>query len=446
MNNQTLKDQGVACIHKAVELDGSDHHGAFKNYVNGVGQLLIAIKYEKNALSKNIMLDKVSGYIARAEMIKKQIHDEDTASQQKKTQTTKAPLSENVPSDENMALRSGIMSTMINAKDINVSWSDVAGLECAKGTIKEAVILPLKFPNLYTGKRKPWKGILLYGPPGTGKSFLAKAVASESKSSFFSVSSSDLISKWQGESERAVKVLFQLAREHSPSVIFIDEIDSLAGERTGGEQDSMRRVKTEFLVQMQGVNESSDETKKVLVLGATNTPWTLDPAFRRRFEKRIYVPLPNDKARIIMFKLFLKDTDNDIDEIQFNKLGKITDGYSGSDISVVLRDALMAPIRKCQHAKQFITDNDGLWHPVIDYPSCNRCPMDLSTSPSNGKKCEACGAHCITLDEIPDPELLNVPIITITDVIDAIHNNSPTVSSRELNKYVEWTKTFGQDG
>jgi len=135
----------------------------------------------------------------------------------------------------------------------NILWNDVAGLENAKESLKEAVILPIKFPHLFTGKRKPWRGILLYGPPGTGKSYLAKAVATEANNStFFSVSSSDLLSKWLGESEKLVKNLFELARTNRPSIIFIDEVDSLCGARSDNESESARRVKTEFLVQMQG--------------------------------------------------------------------------------------------------------------------------------------------------------------------------------------------------
>jgi vacuolar protein-sorting-associated protein 4 len=137
----------------------------------------------------------------------------------------------------------------------NVQWADVAGLEGAKEALKEAVILPIKFPHLFTGNRKPWKGILLFGPPGTGKSFLAKAVATEANNStFFSVSSSNLVSKWLGESEKLVKNLFEMARQHKPSIIFIDEIDSLCSTRSDNESESARRIKTEFLVQMQGLS------------------------------------------------------------------------------------------------------------------------------------------------------------------------------------------------
>jgi len=176
----------------------------------------------------------------------------------------------------------GALASAILSETPNVKWEDVAGLETAKDALKEAVILPIKFPHLFVGKRTPWRGILMYGPPGTGKSFLAKAVATEAKSTFFSVSSSDLVSKWMGESERLVKQLFTMARENKPAIIFIDEVDSLCGSRGEGESEASRRIKTEFLVQMQGVGH---EDTGVLVLGATNIPWALDIAIKRRFEK-----------------------------------------------------------------------------------------------------------------------------------------------------------------
>lgn len=234
--------------------------------------------------------------------------------------------------DEEKAKMRGALSSAIVTEKPDVKWDDVAGLDAAKEALKEAVILPARFPQLFTGKRRPWKGILLYGPPGTGKSYLAKAVATEADATFFAVSSSDLVSKWQGESERLVRSLFEMARENRPAIIFIDEIDSLCSNRSEGESDSTRRIKTEFLVQMQGVGNSHDG---LLVLGATNVPWELDPAMRRRFEKRIYIPLPEPHARAKMFPLNLGDTPNDLSEADFDRLADMSEGYSGSDISVV---------------------------------------------------------------------------------------------------------------
>merc|ERR1712183_445194 len=222
------------------------------------------------------------------------------------------------------------LSDAIVVEKPNIKWSDVAGLEAAKEALKEAVILPIKFPHLFTGKRKPWRGILLFGPPGTGKSYLAKAVATEANNStFFSVSSSDLVSKWLGESEKLVKNLFEMARENEPSIIFIDEIDSLVSSRSDNESEAARRIKTEFLVQMQGVGVDNDG---VLVLGATNIPWVLDSAIRRRFERRIYIPLPEAPARESLFRLHMGDTKNNLTGADFKSLGQMTERYSGADV------------------------------------------------------------------------------------------------------------------
>lgn len=184
----------------------------------------------------------------------------------------------------------------------------------------------------------------MYGPPGTGKSFLAKACATECDGTFFSVSSSDLVSKWMGESEKLIKQLFKMARDKKPAIIFIDEVDSLCGSRSEGENDSSRRIKTEFLVQMQGVGNDMDG---ILVLGATNVPWELDNAIRRRFEKRIYISLPEANARAICFKLKTGDTPNNCTEQDWKVLGEATEGYSGADCGTVVKEALMMPVRKC---------------------------------------------------------------------------------------------------
>jgi len=271
----------------------------------------------------------------------------------------------------------------------NVKLDDIAGLDRAKSILQEAVILPLKFPQLYVGKRRPWKGILLYGPPGTGKSFLAKACASELQGTFFSVSSSDLISKWLGESERLLRSLFEMGKASRPAVIFIDEIDSLCGSRESGENDSSRRLVTEFFVQMDGLDKDATGP---LVLGATNTPWELHGPIRRRFEKRMYIQLPEKTARKTMFKLHLGNTPYSLTEEDLEILAEHTEGYSGSDISLLVKDALMEPIRKCREAKNFIVTEEGYYMPT-------------ALSDPKGEP--------FTLITLPNPKKLIAPLISL---------------------------------
>ncbi len=247
-------------------------------------------------------------------------------------------------------------------KNVNgVTWDDVAGLQQAKTALQEAAVIPIRFPQLFVGARKPWRGILLYGPPGTGKSYLAQAVASEcNSSSFLSVSAADIMSKYVGESEQKVRQLFTAARSCKPSVVFIDEIDSLCSARSSDDSESSKRVKTEFLVQMQGVDDSMDG---VLVIAATNIPWDLDSAIRRRFEKRIYIPLPDTQARFDLISKALGNTPNNLVPADIQSLALATEGFSGADLSIFVRDAVMQPVRECQAATHFSKGNDGMFSP-----------------------------------------------------------------------------------
>ncbi|KAI0217667.1 Katanin p60 ATPase-containing subunit A-like 1 [Lamellibrachia satsuma] len=371
----------------------------------------------------------------------------------------------------------------------NVHWGDIADLAEAKRLLQEAVVLPLVVPDFFKGIRRPWKGVLmvgppgtgktllakavatecgttffnvssstltskyrgeseklvrilfemgvlLVGPPGTGKTYLAKAVATECGTTFFNVSSSSLSSKYHGESEKLVRLLFEMARFYAPSTIFVDEIDSICSRRGGSseheasrrarfyapstifvdeidsicarrgsdsEHEASRRVKSELLIQMDGVTgatgQDEDPTKIVMVLAATNFPWDIDEALRRRLEKRIYIPLPGADGRKMLLEINLKDVDLAAD-VDLEMIAGRLDGYSGADITNVCRDAAMMSMRR---RIQGLTPDQ--------------------------------------IRAIPKEEL-ELPT-TMDDFEMAIKKVSKSVSTEDIEKYQKWMEEFG---
>ena len=300
----------------------------------------------------------------------------------------------------------------------NVSFDDIAELETAKRALTEAVVLPLLMPDFFVGLRRPWKGVLLYGPPGTGKTLLAKALATQGKTTFFNVSPTTFASKWKGESEKLVRILFEMARFYAPSTIFIDEVDSVGTKRTDGENEASKKVLAEMLVQMDGISElnsgekdnqtknGNGETKPkfVMVLGATNMPWDLDDALRRRFEKRIYIPLPNKQGREQMFHINFKGIKLSSD-VNIDTLVQKTEGYSGHDISNVCREASMMNMRR-----KLMSENGTM----------NLLKMENKE-------------HILNYLEAP---------VSQSDILLAIKNISKSVGGNDVKKFEEWTKMF----
>ncbi|KXZ44001.1 hypothetical protein GPECTOR_75g724 [Gonium pectorale] len=226
-----------------------------------------------------------------------------------------------------------------------VKWDDIAGLATAKAALSEAVILPTLRPDLFQGLRSPVRGILLYGPPGNGKTMLAKALAAESRATFFNISASSLTSKWVGDGEKLVRALFEEAAARQPSIIFLDELDSVMGSRgRQGESEAGRRLLTEFLVQFDGVGGAGRE--RVVVVGATNRPQELDDAVRRRLTKRIYVPLPDAEGRMAVLAHLLKGQPHRLGRTELSQLVAATAGYSASDLAALCKEAAMAPLRE----------------------------------------------------------------------------------------------------
>ncbi|XP_062502558.1 vacuolar protein sorting-associated protein 4B-like [Corticium candelabrum] len=303
----------------------------------------------------------------------------------------------------------------------NIQFADVAGLEDAKAVLKEAVVLPVQFPHLFQGGRKPWRRILLYGPPGTGKTRLGQAVSSEIDSTFYCVSSSDLVSSWVGESEKLIKELFQQARRvDQQAVIFIDEIDSICRKRSAKEEEHTRRIKTELLRQMEGVdNDGSGDS--FFLLCATNCPWELDSAFLRRFEKRIYIPLPDKLARIALLKGRVKTTSCDMSEQDWEDLGSITDGFSGSDLATCCDDAIYEPVRELTKVSHWRITGDIVL-------------------PSSQTDCNS-----VPLCDVPSNQVQVRPVCK-TDFLKAISRNRPTVTTEDLIQYETFTQSFGHKG
>ncbi|MEM1948467.1 MAG: AAA family ATPase [Candidatus Caldarchaeum sp.] len=300
-----------------------------------MGQRAKAIKYYREAIEvlwklyklspdgsvRKIYADKIKEYQARIEELQDGSGPTVTVS--------------NEPSAETQA---ALKQAAMSKEKPSVTWDDIVNIEEAKKAIRESIIFPTKRPDLFP---LGWpKGILLFGPPGCGKTLLAAAVAAELDASFYVIDAASVMSKWLGESERNVSKIFnqcrQEARSGRPCIIFIDEIDSLTAERfmeVGGEA----RVRNQLIKEMDGI---LDKGRKdfLYVLAATNKPWHLDEPFIRRFQKRIFVPLPDLEARRVLFQKYTKGLKLDA-PVELSQLAKITDGYSAADIHDICMEA-----------------------------------------------------------------------------------------------------------
>ncbi|XP_029036344.1 spastin isoform X1 [Osmia bicornis bicornis] len=311
-----------------------------------------------------------------------------TSNSNKGTPTRKVPLLKGV--DPKLAQ---VILDEILEGGTAVHWEDIAGQETAKQALQEMVILPSLRPELFTGLRTPARGLLLFGPPGNGKTLLARAVATQCNATFFSISAASLTSKYVGEGEKLVRALFAIARELQPSVIFIDEVDSLLSERRDNEHEASRRLKTEFLVEFDGLPCNPEE--RVLVMAATNRPQELDEAALRRFTKRVYVTLPDLRTRIMLLKRLLAKHNDPLTPEELNEMALLTEGYSGSDLTGLAKDAALGPIRE------------------------------------------------LNPDQVKELDLNSVRNITIQDFRDSLKRIRRSVSPASLAAYEKWSFEYG---
>ncbi|XP_073944450.1 fidgetin-like protein 1 [Choristoneura fumiferana] len=286
-----------------------------------------------------------------------------------------------------------LIESEIIDKGTPTSWEDVAGLEMAKSVIQEAVVWPLLRPDLFTGLRRPPRGVLLFGPPGTGKTLIGKCVAAQCRATFFSISASSLTSKWIGDGEKMVRALFAVARVHQPAVIFIDEIDSLLTQRSDTEHEATRRIKTEFLVQFDGAATGDED--RLLIIGATNRPQELDEAARRRLVKRLYIPLPDTAAREQIVCNLLRSEAHGVSAAEAREVAALTEGYSGADMKSLCAEAAMGPVRAV--------------------PFSQICTIDRD----------------------------KVRPVNAQDFRNALQRVKPSVSQDDLGLYVKWNQTYG---
>ena len=225
-----------------------------------------------------------------------------------------------------------------------VKFDDIIGMKEMKRILYEIIVVPTIRPDLFTGIRKPQRGILLFGPPGTGKTMIAKAIASECHSTFFNISASSLTSKWVGESEKTVKSLFKIAYKRVPSIIFIDEIDSILSKRSESENEATKRLKTEFLIQFDGMG--SNTNARLLVIAATNRPMDLDEALLRRLPKRVYCGPLDEEGRFEFIKKVINRVETQLSDRDIQEVAKMTKGYSNSDLKQLCKEAAFMPVRE----------------------------------------------------------------------------------------------------
>lgn len=387
---QELENTASRFAEEAIRLDSQGSRGmAIQHYQRAVESLLKLVQlYPEYKLNK-IYVERAKAYQHRIKALQESRGFDDGED----TQDT-APTNGNGKSVGSVETLKAKFDDLIIKDKPKISWDEVVGLEDAKRALRESIVYPAQRPDLFP---LGWpRGILLYGPPGNGKTLIAAATASEIAGYFINVDAASMMSKWLGEAEKNVAKLFSMARkttqkENVPVILFVDELDSLLGTRTnevGGEI----RVKNQFLSEMDGINSKSKELQ-MYVIGATNKPWSLDWPFLRRFQKRIFIGLPDHDARYQMFKRYTSQLNVD-GNLKLDELAKISETYSASDI----RDI-------CQSVQLRVVNE-----------------LFASGKASDGNS--------------------KTRSITMNDFKDIVKNRKPSVSMEMVRAYMRWTEQF----
>uniref|UniRef100_A0A3B0MRD1 AAA family ATPase, putative n=1 Tax=Theileria annulata TaxID=5874 RepID=A0A3B0MRD1_THEAN len=341
--------------------------------------------------------NKMKQYLERAENIKSYLNTTSSNQVPAKHKSDPTTTHDNEYFNE--------FESLINKNSNEIQWDDIVGHDGVKIILKESILLPMKFPKLFSNKNIiNYNCILLYGPPGTGKTYLANALSNEFKYHFLSISSSNILSKYYGESERYIRNLFNFCILKSPCVLFIDEIDSICNTRNVNQHEATNRIKTEFMIQINrkitvnNVKLGLNNEGNVLLLGSTNLPWLLDNAIIRRFEKRIYIPLPNQNNRFDLIKKLLTNVKHTLTDSDFLYMAENTNNFNCYDINILVKEIVLYALKKYNNNESLlnISEND-----------------------------------------------LIIPSINIEDAMEVLKDFRPSVVVDDIKLYEQWTQQHG---
>ncbi len=339
MSMHYLIEKGTEYAHKAVAADKKgDYETAIKYYKAAIDLFIKYLRLYPDSSMADFYRGLIRRYKSRIKLLKKHIEKV------------------SIGGNGNNQRAEEVEVIMPEKRESKARFDDIVDMEKVKRALRRAVIYPVKNPKLYP---LGWpKGILLFGPPGCGKTLIAYALANEINAALINVSPATIMSKWLGEAEKNVAKVFEKAREiarrGTPVIIFIDEVDGLLqeyGEEVGGE----KRVRNQFLMEMDGLKEKENNKLLVFVVGTTNKPWKLDIGFIRRFEKRIYVPPPDKRVRKQLFKHYIEKLREsyEIENIDYDKLAELTEGYSSADIYSIVKET------QANLAEEFLEKGNG---------------------------------------------------------------------------------------
>lgn len=422
-----LREDGIRAIELAQKSERAENWSeALRHYLRGIELLQNSLEYEKVERVKKVIYERLREYIYRAECLKQLAQEQSVQQQQQQKQPAAAAATSSTASDANLSahLRPTV-ETMIIRGAPHVAFGDVAGLEEVKSDLKQAVVFPLQMPQMYeAGRVTAYSGIMLYGPPGTGKTLLAKAVATEGKAkTFMHVKISSLSSKFVGESEKLVSMVFTVARENAPTVLFFDEIDSLVSARSDSDHEVSQKVKNAMLEEMDGLSSTTSDGR-IFILAATNLPWRIDTAFSRRMSRWVYIPLPCPLARtkIIVDALNSLGGDNHtLSDSEINRIVERTDGWSGSDVARLINVAKNVKMVFLERATYF--EQRGQWLvPCLESATARKVTMQ-------------------ELTRLGEQTKIQLPPLSADDFDVAFAKTGPTSKPEDIKRFEEFSSS-----